>query len=188
MKQRLDVGSLWVIVPFLALAMSATRAVGLAWLALIPIISTALAGISRRGGRGFTRPVASVIALLILAFPFLFTSPVTLDDQALPLAAAEALADVRTFHDDIVGGYLIYAGSLAEGVFIDDRVELYKERIAELVEVRAGVRPWEPVFERDRIEQTLLRAGEPLIERLTSVGWAVTYQDDNFVVLAPSSS
>jgi hypothetical protein len=43
------------------------------------------------------------------------------------------------------------------------------------------------VFERDHIEQVLLRTDEGLVGQLTSVGWTTTYQDDHYVVLTPQS-
>jgi hypothetical protein len=57
--------------------------------------------------------------------------------------------------------------------------------MAEYVEVRDLERDWQPVFERDGIEQVLLRGDEELIEELEAAGWSRTYEDGEFVVLRP---
>ncbi len=185
MKGRLPTASLWVIAPFVALGMSATRAVPPAWIALIPLVAMSMAGLSWQKGRGFPRPVAVGVIVLLILFPFLLTSPVVVDEERFPVEAIGHLDDVRTFHDDSAGGYLIYSGHFGEGVFIDDRVELYLERIDEFVAIRSGREPWEPVFERDRIEQALLKSGDPMIGRLNAAGWQEIHGDDFYVVMRP---
>ncbi|MEX0865659.1 MAG: hypothetical protein WD269_12445 [Acidimicrobiia bacterium] len=187
-RQSLEPRHLWVIAACLALAMSATRAVAIAWIALTPVLALSLKGVSWRWGRGFPRAMAAALAIVILFVPFLLVSPVEIDAEIFPVAARTALSDVRTFHDDSAGGYLIFDERFTEGVFIDDRAELYLDRIEEFVEVRSGRRPWEPVFQRDGVEQALLKRGEPLIDRLTDAGWKTTYTDEYWMVLAPSSS
>lgn len=186
MKGRLVPAELWVIVPFMFLAFSATRAVGTAWIALIPLLAASLRKMEWSWGRGFPVPVAGVAAAVIVLIPLVFAEPVALDPEFFPLEATGAMADVRTFHDDVAGGYLIYADEMSDGVFIDDRAELYRERIEEFVKVRAMREPWAAVFERDRIEQALLRSGEALVTSLQDAGWVRVFEDDHFVVLRPS--
>ena len=41
------------------------------------------------------------------------------------------------------------------------------------------------MFERDGIEQVLLKADEDLIGELASAGWSITYDDDVYVVMRP---
>ena len=185
MKGRLTTATLWVIVPFLALGMSATRAVPSAWIALIPMVAMALGGLSWKWGRGFPLPMAIVVTAVVVLFPFLFASPVVIDEERFPVEAALHLDDVRTFHDDSAGGYLIYTDHFSEGVFIDDRVELYLDRIDDYVAIRSGRQPWEPVFEQDRIEQALLKTGEPMVGWLTAAGWQEIHRDHFYVVLRP---
>ena len=55
----------------------------------------------------------------------------------------------------------------------------------EYVEVRDLERDWEPVFERDGIEQVLLKADEELLGELASAGWTTTYDDGVYVVMRP---
>lgn len=186
MRQRLATSALWVIVPFLALGFSATRAVVTAFIGLTPFVAEAGRGASWRRGGGFPTPVAAVVTVVVLTLPFLFAEPVILDPERFPVVAAMALENVRTFHDDRAGGYLIYSGDLDDGVYIDDRAELYRGRITEFVELRAGVEDWETAFARDGITQALLRAHEPMIGWLVEAGWAIVHEDPEFVVLRPA--
>jgi hypothetical protein len=55
----------------------------------------------------------------------------------------------------------------------------------EYVEVRDLERDWEPVFERDGIEQVMLKTDEGLIGELKAAGWTAAYEDEEYVVLRP---
>jgi hypothetical protein len=178
---------LWLLVPFLLLAFSSTRAVPPAWIAVVPLLATSLSdsGVGER--RRFSTPAAVVFAAVVLVLPFPIASDGSLDEERLPVAATTHLADVPTFHDDRAGGYLIWALGPEHLVYIDDRAELYGDNMAEFVAVRDLEIDWRPVFERDHIEQVLLRTDEDLVGQLTSVGWTTTYQDDHYVVLTPQS-
>jgi hypothetical protein len=133
--------------------------------------------------RRFSLPAAVVFAAVVLVLPFLIASDGSLDEERLPVAAAARLADVPTFHDDRAGGYLIWALGPEQLVYIDDRAELYGESMAEFVAVRDLEIDWRPVFERDDIEQALLRTDEELVGQLEAAGWAATYEDAHYVVL-----
>lgn len=187
MMGRLDPTVLWIIGPFLVLTMSATRAVATGWIVLAPFVAQSLAGLEVRRFRGYPTKLAVGVAMAIGILPFAFIKPVDVDPERFPVEAAEWLDDVPTFHDDVSGGYLIWSRIPTGGVFIDDRVELYQERIEEFVEVRAGRKPWEPVFDRDGIVQVLLKSGEPLVTDLKNAGWPTTYSDARFVVMVASS-
>ncbi len=176
---------LWLIVPFLLLALSSTRAVVPAWIALVPLLGTALGGIELGESRRFSAPAAAVFAAVVLVTPFLVRSDGALDEERFPVAAAAELVDVPTFHDDRAGGYLIWAEGPERLVYIDDRAELFGERMAEFVAVRDLETPWEPVFERDGVEQVMLRTDEELIDELSAAGWSKTYEDEFYVVLRP---
>lgn len=175
---------LWLIIPFTLLGLSATRAVPPAWIALVPLVGLATKGLSIGARELFSTGPAVVFATVILALPFFLASDGSLDEEHFPVAATGALSDVPTFHDDRTGGYLIWLEGPDRLVFLDDRAELYQERIAEFVDVRNGDLPWEPVFEEDGIEQVLLRADESLLDDLRDAGWVSVYQDDEYVVLS----
>lgn len=184
-RGRLDVNSLWVFVPFLALALSAERTVIVGWIALIPLISLGLGNIDPSWVREFSRPIGMGFVLLIALFPVLFIEAVELDRESFPVAAVAELEDVRTFHDDYAGGYLIWLDGPEKRVYIDDRAELYQERLQEFVEVRAAKREWREVFERDRIEQVLLEEDDALLNLLEAEGWGTVYRDERYVVMRP---
>jgi hypothetical protein len=184
-RRRITPRHLIILVPFLMLALSATRAVPPTWIALVPLMGVALADMAAGARKRFAAPAALVFGLVVLVTPWFIISDGSIDDERFPVAASERLADVPTFHDDTAGGYLIWAEGPERLVYIDDRAELYGDRMIEYVEVRDLERDWEPVFARDGIEQVLLRADEELVGELEAAGWSNEYQDDEFVVLRP---
>lgn len=180
---RLAPAMLWVIAPFLILAFSAERAVVIAWLALAPFAAVSLSEIEVRSFAGFPWPVALGLSAAILITPWGVTNPVELDSSVFPVSAARQLDAEPTFNDTFTGGYLIWLDQPGPGVFIDDRVELYRAGIKESVDIRRGRAPWRPVFEEAGISQALLRAGDPLVEDLLEAGWISRHEDDVYVVL-----
>ena len=184
-RHRITPRHLIILVPFLILALSATRAVPPAWIALVPLMGVALADMAAGARKRFSVPAALIFGLVVLITPWFIISDGSIDEERFPVAASERLADVPTFHDDSTGGYLIWAEGPERLVYIDDRAELYGERMVEYVEVRDLERDWEPVFERDGIEQVLLRAEEELVGELEAAGWSNEYEDEEFVVLRP---
>jgi hypothetical protein len=184
-KGRVTPRHLWLIVPFLALGLGATRAVPPAWLALVPLVSLGVYRLRILASPRFTTGQASVFAVFVLVFPFFLRSDGSLDPERFPIAAASALGPGHTFHDDRTGGYLIWAEGPGRQVYIDDRAELYRDRLAEFVAVRSGEQPWEPVFERDGIEQVLLRVDAPVLGDLRESGWETAFEDGQYVVLVP---
>ena len=121
----------------------------------------------------------------VLVLPFFLASDASIDEERFPVAAVAALDESRTFHDDRTGGYLIWAEGPDRQVFIDDRAELYRDRLAEFVAVRDGDQPFEPVFERDGIEQALLKVTDTVVGDLEEAGWVTVFEDPNYVVLRP---
>lgn len=183
MKGHLRPASLWVIAPFLALAFSAERAVATAWIATVPFIAVSVSGLTVRSFRGFPMRSSAVFVGVIALLPWAFTNQVEIDSETFPVEAAAFLEDVPTFHDDFAGGYLIWSRALEQGVYIDDRVELYGERVEEFVGVRSGRLSFEPVFQRDGIVQALLRTDEFLVRDLSASGWISIYEDDQYTVM-----
>jgi hypothetical protein len=184
-RGRITPNHLWVLVPFLLLGLSATRALPPAWIGLIPLVALALGELNAGGERRFSMGAAAVFATSVLILPFLIKDDGSLDPERFPLTAVGSLGDVNTFHDDVTGGYLIWAEGPQRLVYLDDRAELYQGRIGEFVAVRDGDVDWEPVFARDEIEQALLKKGEYLVVELEAAGWNRSYADESFVVLRP---
>lgn len=186
MRGRLVPADLWVVVPFVLLALSATRAVAPSWIALTPVLARALGWKRVEWGRGFPVPVAALFAVVVVAMPLLFVEKVEIDPRRFPLAAVPHLdPTLRTFHDDVSGGYFIYEDLLDHGVFIDDRVELFMGRIDEFMDIRAGKPVWREVLERDGIEQVLVGVNEPLRQFLEDEDWQTFYRDERYAVLRP---
>jgi hypothetical protein len=184
-RQRITARHLIVLVPFLILALSATRAVPPAWIALVPLMAAALADLAPGARRRFSKIAAIVFGVVVVVTPLFIISDASIDEERFPVAALGHLDDVPTFHDDSAGGYLIWAEGPERLVYIDDRAELYGDRMTEYVEMRDLERDWQPVFERDGIEQALLKADEELIGELEAAGWTATYEDEVYVVLRP---
>jgi hypothetical protein len=184
-KGRVTPRHLWVIVPFLALGLGATRALPPAWIALIPLVSMGVFGLTVGSAPRFSTGQAAVFGAAVLVLPFLLASDATLDERRFPVAAVAALDDSPAFHDDRTGGYLIWAEGPDRQVYIDDRAELYRDRLAEFVAVRDGDQPFGPVFDRDGIGQALLKVTEPLVDDLEAAGWETVFEDDEYVVLRP---
>ena len=172
-----------VVVPFLLLGFSSTRAVPPAWLGLLPLMARSLSGVGERLRTSFSTASAVVFIGVLALVPFLVAGDGTLDGERFPVEAAEALRGQRLFHDDRSGGYLIWAVWPERRVFIDDRAELYRDLMAEFVAVRDGSTAWEPVFDREAIDEVLLSVDEELVDSLLAAGWNVAYSDDSFVVL-----
>jgi hypothetical protein len=183
-RARVAAAELWVVAPFLAFGMAASRSVFPAWIALAPPAATGLAGLPRGSGRASSPVVIGVAAGAVLAIPFLV--PVTAGSFAerFPVEAARHLTAQRVFHDDVVGGYLVYAQWPERRVFVDDRAELFgAEHFTDTVEARNGTPSWRETFDRWGIEQALVGAEEGLAVVLADDGWTERFRDDDFVVL-----
>ncbi|REK37384.1 MAG: hypothetical protein DWQ20_04685 [Actinobacteria bacterium] len=183
MRQRLVPLDLLVIVPFFALALTALRSVPPAWIALLIPVGAAMTGWGRSLPRRFGQGPALIFAFAVLVIPFFLAEGSGFDDDRFPTSLAAELDEAPVFHDDVVGGYLIWARGPALQVYIDDRAELFQERIEQFVEIRNGREPWEAEFQRFDIDQALLREGEPMIDWLTEAGWASVAEEDGFVLL-----
>ena len=184
-RRKVPLRYLWVFIPFAGLGFTSIRAVPQAWLGLLPMVALSLSGLTIGTRAGLRRPLAIVFCLFLLIMPFLVAKEAILSQELFPVAAAEMLADGRTFHDDRVGGYLIWAEGPDRKVYIDDRAELYGNRLGEFYQVRTGQIDWQPIFERDQIEQALLANEESLISELRDSGWQTVYSDASFTVLHP---
>lgn len=185
-RRRIGLSRLLLVIPFLALGVSSVRAIPPAFLALLPLAATSLAGLRIPFQTALTPRLAGIAGLAVLALPFFLRSDARLPEDRFPIAALAHLTDARTYHDDVTGGFVIWAEWPERQVYVDDRAELYGARLSELVSVRTGETDWRPVFERDGIEQALLITGEPLAVSLEEEGgWSPRYQDENFVILAP---
>lgn len=180
-RGRLRMADLWVVVPFLVFGLAATRSVFPAWIPLAPLAAASLDGLphatpARRS------PVIVTVALVLVVFPIVLPVRGGLSDR-FPLEAAAALTDDRVFHDDAVGGYLIYRFGGERQVFVDDRAELYTaDHFRDVVAARSGTPTWRDTFDEWSITQAILRSDDGLVRALAEAGWSERYRDDDFVV------
>lgn len=180
------------LVPFLYLSVSSTRSLPLGWLALSPLITLIAAGREdpslMRENRPGRRIINLAIGLGLIVTPFLLANTPGLDPARFPIEAATMLRGERLFHDDITGGYLIYAFGPERQVLIDDRAELFGDRMAEFVKARNAAPLWEESFARFGIDEALVRVEDPIGEALTRAGWDEIYRDEEFLLLRPADA
>jgi len=188
LRDQVRRGHFLLILPFVVLGITSIRAVPPAWIGLLPVVAVALGGISIGSKARFGAVSAGLFAVTVLIFPFLIKDDGGIATEGFPIAAKEELEQGAVFHDDHVGGYLIYSEGPNRQVFIDDRAELYLDRIEEFVQIRDGDKDWRIVFAREGIEQALLESDWKLIDWLLDAGWTTRYEDDNYVLLTPGSN
>lgn len=183
-KGQLERCDWWVIVPFLALAFSSTRAVPPAWIVLSPILGRV--DVRFRSTSATRPPLAAAVAGALLVLPFLLPDRSGIDESRFPLEAGQHLETAHVVHDDVVGGWLIYSQWPDRQVFIDDRAEVHgAEGFEELLAVERGSERWRGVFESYPITEVLLTLSraENLADELAEEGWSETYRDEYFVVM-----
>jgi hypothetical protein len=187
-RGELTFADLWVVVPFLLFAFTANRAVPISALVLCPWFVSILRSRSRQARTSTPRQAVlnlSIVAI-VLGLPWLLPIGGGLDEKVFGLEAVTRLEPVRTFHDDAIGGYLIYSQWPDRLVYIDDRAELYGADYREFAEARGAAPGWEEVFDSLSIEQALLEVSDPLTEVLEAKGWVETYRDQAYVILVPA--
>ena len=187
MRGRIGLSDLWIIVPFLVFGLAATRSVFPAWIPMAPLVAASLGGIRRATPSSSKWPPPLVVTgALLLVVPLIAPIEGGLSDR-FPVEAAEALDAERVFHDDVVGGYLIYRFDGERRVFVDDRAELFTgDFFRDVLGTRSGTPVWSEVFDRWGVEQALLRADDGLVQVLGDEGWVETHIDEDFVVLTAS--
>jgi hypothetical protein len=186
-RGSLSASVLWILVPFAYLGASSTRSVPMAWLAFAPAFSLTAAELpeprySRIGGRSLL--LNAMLTITIIGLPFFVARTPTLDGDHFGVEAAAFLTADRVFHDDSVGGFLIYSRFPERRVFIDDRAELYGSLIGRFIETRNGQGDWRGLLDDYRIDEALLRVTDPLSELLILDGWSELYRDDRYTVLS----
>lgn len=184
---RLTTRDLLVVGPFLVFGLTSERAVFPALLVLAPFAARAWAG--RRTVLPAAGPTAAagnwaLVAAIVLV-PFMVGGgEQDIDADKFPVAAAAVLGAGHTFHDEVAGGYLIYAAWPQHLVFVDDRAELYgRDLFDQLLTTKAARAGWEEVLASHAISQVLLRGDAALVGVLQERGWPVRYADEHFAVL-----
>ena len=181
---KVDRRDLWLVIPFILFAFMANRSVALAALAIVPFVFPVTE--IKAGQMAFSRPLTALVLLLVVTAPVLVEVNEDLFEEKFPVEAIKHMAEVRTFHDDSAGGYLIYAGFPL--VFIDDRAELFGELYQRFVDARDAKPGWDELFAEYEFKQALLRTEDPIRSVLELSGWTTVFEDDEFIVLAAADS
>jgi hypothetical protein len=184
---RVGLRDLWVPLPFLLFGLTSARAVFPAMIVLVP---WAVMAWPRVAGRA-RRPVPAGLAVLhwgvaagLVMLPVALTSFPGLSEDRFPIDAVANLDEGRLFHDDVTGGYLIFAAWPRVEVYVDDRAELYgAEHLESMIRSRSAKPGWEGTLDQYGIAQALVRTADPLAEALTAAGWQEAYRDEEFVLL-----
>lgn len=188
LRRRISFHDLWVVIPFLLFGLTTERTVFPAAIVVLPYAALAFdVSVPVRAPRRSV--IAWVVAILIVAVGVTaLLRPVdTFDPARFPSdELLGALETDRFFHDDAVGGYLIYRDWPAQQVYIDDRAELYGARgFAEFRAAKQGI--YEDLFARYGMTEAIVKPDWELNAALERDGWLVGYEDEFFVVMrAPS--
>jgi len=180
-----------VILPFLLFGLTSRRTVYPAAIVLVPWAALAIPAVSIPRSSMHPRIVGVVlIGVLAGAMLPMFASRLgELDSERFPGESEQALiASRNVFHDDGVGGFLIYAEWPDRLVYIDDRAELYgADGLAEFTRVTSGI--YTEVFDRYGFDAALTRPEWPLTDRLRADDWEEVYTSEEFVVFyAPTDT
>lgn len=157
-------------IPIILFALSSSRSVFPAFLMLVPVLARALASLLVGT---FQRPLAGVRWVLAAVFLLPLLLPVTggLNENRFPVDLIGQAKGSKVFHDDVIGGYLIYASWPDTPVLIDDRAELFGEELGRFVSVRSGKDGWDEYFDEFGFERAIVQGGHALESLLLSAGW-----------------
>lgn len=160
-------------VPIILFALTSSRSVLPAFLMLVPVLTRALHSIV---GGSFQRSLAGVrwVVAGIFALPLLLPVTGGLSTNRFPIGLIDQARGQRLFHDDVVGGYLIYAEWPGTPVLIDDRAELYGSELSRFVSVRSGRDGWREYFDEYQFTAAILGTDQALVQLLESDGWTRT--------------
>jgi len=185
MRDKLKPRDLIVILPFLFFGLTSRRAVFPAAIVLAPWAALAIPAIRVPRSSMSTKVAGTVLAMLTLAAvsPLILNPLGVLDDERFPADEInKALVGRHLFHDDGVGGFLIYDEWPERLVYIDDRAELFgSELLLEYHGITQG--RYAEAFELYGFDAALSRKDWLLTEVLESDGWTRVVEDETFVVL-----
>ncbi len=173
-----------VILPFLFFGLTSRRAIFPAAIVLVPWAALSVPEMAIPRSRMSPKLVGVVLGVVIVgAMAPMLVSPLgQLDSERFPGESVQALiAGRNAFHDDGVGGFLIYAEWPDRLVYIDDRAELYgADGLREYTRATSGI--YAEVFDRYGFDAALTRPEWPLTYRLRADGWTEVYTSEVFVV------
>ncbi|MDH5503636.1 MAG: hypothetical protein OEY98_06375 [Acidimicrobiia bacterium] len=182
--RRIPIGQLWIALPFGVFGLSTTRAIMPAGLVLVACLAIGVGRVARGSEEASWPATLLVVGFVGFAVVSMWPGIARIDRERFPIDVAEALIDVPTFHDDVVGGYLIFRRLGPSRVFFDDRAELYPgEFVRSVIAARSGADEWELLFRAHDVEQALLRRTDNLSQVLArSPRWQEVAGDEEFGV------
>ncbi len=187
MRGKLTARDLIVILPFLFFGMTSRRAVFPAAIVLAPWAALALPAVKvpRSKMSSAVVGVAMVIVGLLVVTPLMIRPLGELDHERFPSPEIQAAMEGRSvFHDDVVGGFLIYDEWPRRLTLIDDRAELYREEFfLQFTQVRDG--QYEELFEEYGFDAALTKEGWGLTERLRVDGWIPIIENESMTLFYP---
>lgn len=187
MRGKLSGRDLIVILPFLFFGMTSRRAVFPAAIVLAPWAAMALPPI--RVPRSKMSPLVVGVAMalvgVLVVTPLLFRPLGVLDPERFPTPEIQAAMEGRSvFHDDVVGGFIIYDEWPERLTFIDDRAELYGEEFfLRFTGTRDG--QYEDLFDEYGFDAALTKEDWGLTERLRADGWIPVVENDTMILFYP---
>ena len=173
MRGRLEPRDLIVVLPFLFFGMTSQRAVFPAAIVLAPWAALALPRLKllRSSSSPAIVGIAMLLVGLLTVLPFIVRPLGELDYERFPSPAIQAAMKGRSvFHDDAVGGFVIFAEWPERLPLIDDRAELYGEEFfLQFTKARAG--QYEEFFAEYGFDAALTKEEWGLTARLDADEW-----------------
>ena len=182
-KGRISTRQMIVVIPFLIFGMTSRRAVYPAAIVLIPYAAQMWVPKPRRvSTRGPLLVAAAVMVGAMVVAPLVVRVP-QLDRTRFPSdLILSTVGPQPFFHNDVIGGYLIWRDWPESQMFIDDRAELFGAQFFEDYQSTVAGR-YEEVFDRYGMRAAIAAPDWPLVTVLERDGWRAYYRDEHFVVL-----
>lgn len=189
LMRRISWRDLVLAVPFALFGLLAARNTLPSLIVVGPIVASQIGRLgpsTRKMTETRELPLANtVLAGLVVLLPLVVAvQPQSFRPERFPGAPiVRALEEGRVFHDDAVGGYLIWSVGPEREVYIDDRAELHG--VERFEEMAAAMRGEGSLRILDTLEamQALVPIHQPLVGVLRNAGWLVTAEDEFFVLL-----
>ena len=184
-QRSLSVRDGFPLLAWFLFGLTASRSMPIFWIVALPTVVLAVELATSRITSSATtkRSMIWVLATAMIGLPLLAPREQTLDPERFPIEAARSLTADRVFHDDVTGGYMIYEQWPERLVYIDDRAELYGDRIVTFADARLGLPGWDAVLDEAAVTQALVRRTDAIASLMTlSPAWNQTYADDIFLV------
>lgn len=181
---KVSTRDLIVILPFMFLGMTSRRALFPAAIVLVSWAALAMPPLKTPRSSISPKVVGALMAITVVGSiaPLGLARLGVLDAEKFPTESfLEEMAGKSVFHDDVVGGFLIYSQWPETLVYIDDRAELYgEEYFQEFVRARQG--QYEELFEELRVTVALTREDWGLTDRLDRAGWVRVVEENSMVL------